>query len=438
MQEWDAEQVDYHDFEDWASNTIAKAFSRSVRQATVVLFDQGFCSIANFLTGVLVARACTKAEYGLYVLGFTLLMTAMGIQASLSGIPFTVFSPRLRDKGHRLYLGSTFIQHLAVSAIAAVAFVVGAAVLFAVGRTDNFAGVLLALAVACVFVLLRDFMRYVLLAQLRVWASLLMGLVANIATVGILLLAYRGGWLRAPVAYLILGGCSGLPVLVLLLRERSRITFATNKLREHLKENWKFGKWLIARTAAFFFAVQIYPLALMFFKGPGATAVYGACMSLAASLNPLFVGIERYLRPKTSHVAATNPAALPHIVFVTIGILIVPLVGLLIIAVYCGDLVLVLVFGSKYIGCHDVLVVCVVALIANVVFKSVSIGIDSMGATRVTFSGRVIGAIASLLFGIPLVILAGSYGAAFGVMISHCVAGAYWWKEFKKLSAESM
>lgn len=178
---------------------FAKVFRPSVRQATVVLFDQGFCSIANFLTGVLVARACTKAEYGLYVLGFTLLVTAMGIHVSLAGTPFTVLSPPLKGKDRQFYLGSTLIQHLVVSAMASVGFIVAATVVFTTGRTDNLAGVLFALAVASVFVLLRDFMRYVLLAQLRVWASLLMGIAANVATVGILLLAYRGGWLTAPV-----------------------------------------------------------------------------------------------------------------------------------------------------------------------------------------------------------------------------------------------
>lgn len=404
---------------------FAKVFRPSIRQGVVVLFDQGFCSIANFLTGVLVARACSKAEYGLYVLGFTLLMTAMGIQASLSGTPFTVLSPPLKGKDRQFYLGSTLVQHLVVSAIAAFAFVVGAAVLFAAGRIDRFARVLFALGVVSVFVLLRDFMRYVLLAQLRVWASLLMGLVANVAIVFMLCWAYVGGWLTAPVAYLILGGCSGLPVLFVLLRERNRIKFATNKLREHLKENYKFGKWLIAQTVAFFFAVQIYPWALMAFKGAPAAGVYGVCLGLAAVLNPLFMGLNRFIGPKTAHAANQGVIQVHRVVYMSMLVICGFFLPFLVGTLFFGERAIVSLYGQKYMGIGGVFLIIMVQKTISGLASPISSGINALKRPDIGFVAQCLGGSVSILVGLPLAWAFGPLGAALGVCVASVFAVGY-------------
>lgn len=412
---------------------FAKLFRPSVRQATVVLFDQGFCSIANFLTGVLVARACTKAEYGLYVLGFTLLMTAKSIQVSLSGTPFTVFSPRLRDKERQFYLGSTLIQHLVVSAIAAVGFVIAAAVLFAAGRTDNFARVLFALAVASVFVMLRDFMRYVLLAQLRVWASLLMGLAANVTTVGMLFWSYTGGWLTAPVAYLILGGCSGLPVLFVLLRERKQIVFATKKLRKHLKENWRFGKWLVGQVITLFLSVHIYPWALMFFRDNSAVGVYGACVGLAAILNPFFMGINRFLCPRAAQAACKGLSQVYREVYLCMAAMAGPLIVFLICAFLFGEWGIISIYGSKFTGAGVIFTVYSLSAIVAAEGVMISAGTNAMRRPDISLKAQLVGFISTITMGFFLVYKLGPLGAAIGVCISRVLTVGYQFAKFQVL-----
>lgn len=414
---------------------IAKVFRPSVRQATVVLVDQGFCSIANFLTGVLVARACSKAEYGLYVLGFTLLMTSMGIQTSLTGTPFTVLSQRLKPGELRLYLGSTLVQHLAVSALASVGFLVAAVVVSGTGRTNGFEDVLFALAVVSVFMLLRDFMRYVLLAQLRVWASLLMGLAANVATVGILLLAYRGGWLTAPVAYLILGGSSVLPVFFVLLSERKRIAFARDKLRKHLKKNCRFGKWLIAQAIASFFAFQIYPWGLMFFKGSESTAVYGVCVGLAAILNPLFLGLNRYLGPRAAVAASKGISQIRHEVNLCIMLLIAPLLLFLLAAIFVGEWAIVAFYGSKFLGIGHIFSVYVFSTAFVAVNIMVNAGINASGRPYIIFQSRMIGLLLSVTLGLWLVHNFGPAGAVWGLLISRALTFGYQFARFQALSS---
>ena len=279
---------------------LAKAFRPDVRQGVVVLFDQGFCSIATFLMGVLVARTCgdNKREYGLYVLGFTLIVTLQIVQRCLVSVPFTIHSPHLNSRDHATYLGSTLIHHVVISGVAAVVFAIVAAMVSGTGRTDGFARILLALAVASVFVLLRDFTRYVLLAQLRVWASLLMGLAANIATVLMLLWANMGGWLNAPVAYLILGGSSGLPAIIVLLSNTKHLRVVKNALFGDLKKNWRFGRWTLAATGVTIMGIQVIPWFVLFFCGRSSVAEFGALRVVAGIIQPAISGVVGYLTPK--------------------------------------------------------------------------------------------------------------------------------------------
>ena len=404
---------------------IGEALRPGVLQGMVVLFDQGLCSIANFLTGVLVARGCSKAEYGLYVLGFTLLMTASSVQASLAGTPFTVLSPRLKGKERSLYLGSTLIQHLAVSAVTSAGFIVAAGVVFATGRTDSLAGVLFALAIASVFVLLRDFMRYVLLAQLRVWASLLMGLAANAAIVGMLVWGYTGRWLNAPAAYLIMAGGSALPVLFLVLGARRQISFSTKKLREHLGQNWAFGKWLVACILPLFFAVQVYPWALAVSKGPSLTAMYGACMAIAGLINPLFMGVGRYLGPKTSHAICSGHVAVRN----TVNKGIVALTAVVVLFVLCilvaGEWALTTLYGGEYAGAGCVLTICALAVSVSAVGTAIDAGINAVGRPDITFKSRACGAAASLTVGVACVYSLGLVGAAIGLLVARIASFVY-------------
>ena len=95
----DAAYVDQQPEQALFGRLCKKILRPSLVQAGAVIMDKGFCSIANFLTGVLVARACPKAEYGLYVLCFSLMIVAQQVQRNMTANPLTVYNPRLGDSG---------------------------------------------------------------------------------------------------------------------------------------------------------------------------------------------------------------------------------------------------------------------------------------------------------------------------------------------------
>lgn len=425
----------------------AKIFQPSVRQALVTLVDQGFCSVTNFLTGVLLARACSKEEYGLYVLSFTLLVVVMDIQVSLSGTPFTVLSPYLKNRDRQFYFGSTLIQHLAVSVLAAIGFIIAATVLSVTGRLHGFVNVLLTLAVASVFMLLRDFMRFVFLSQLRVWASMLMGVIANVATIGLLFWAYFNAKLTVPIGYLIMAGCSGLTALLILLKEKKQISFSTKRFYEHLRNNWTFGKWLVAQAIVDFVAIRLYPWALILFKDSSAVAAYGICVIFAGVINPLLMGLNRFLGPRAAHVASNKTPAFAEVnlslrkrvsrvhreIYCWMALIVAPLFLFLISAFLFGERAIVAIYGGKFAGVGSIFSIYLLSQVIAAEGVVISAGTNALKRPDISFKAQIVGLTATITVGLFLAYRWGTLGAVIGVCVSRLVTLGYQFKQFKYL-----
>ena len=85
---------------------------KALHQGIISLADQAVASATNFLTGIIIARACSKEQLGLYMLGFSLILLMTDFQTSLITTPYMVYAPRLKGRAHALYTGSTLIHQL--------------------------------------------------------------------------------------------------------------------------------------------------------------------------------------------------------------------------------------------------------------------------------------------------------------------------------------
>ena len=98
----------------------------ALHQGIISLADQAVASATNFVTGVIIARACSKEELGLYMLGFSLILLMTDFQTSLITTPYMVYAPRLKGSAHALYTGSTLIHQLAFCLLTMLGVVCGA------------------------------------------------------------------------------------------------------------------------------------------------------------------------------------------------------------------------------------------------------------------------------------------------------------------------
>jgi len=400
-------------------------FRPSLIQAGAVIADQGFCSIANFITGVLVARACTKSEYGVFVLSLTILRFMTGLQNSLVSVPYTIQYSRCKVEDRSAYLASTLVHQLVICIITAIGFFVASRVFAWRGAEEAMVSTMFMLSVASAAFMIREFIRLVMLAELRVWLNLAMSLFANIATIAAMFIAYKTENLNSARAYLIITICSGVPALIITIIYWQRMTLVSKRIMTDFIDNFRLGKWLVARTFANMGAVYIYPITLATFHGTSQAGIYGACFQLACLLNPIFMGLSSFLRPKFSHLAVNNPQNVNRVVFKICGLLAVLLGLLFIVMCFVGNWIMVELYGQDYSGYKNVLLVCILAVSASVLSSPVSVAIDARKQTHITFKGRMLGAIVSLTVGSTLVYYFGPIGAVCGLLISHTLSGLY-------------
>ncbi len=277
-----------------------------IRQGLWVVFDQGLSSVATFLTGVLVARSAGKAEYGLFVLGFTVISIFQLIQRSLISVPFTVHRPHIEQDKRHSYLGSSLVHQFAISFFSMIGFALTAWILrLTYGQNSIFLAVV-AMAMVSVAMLFKDFIRCVLLADLHVKASVTMGLFINITTISALLITYSYGKLTVFSACIILASCSVIPASVIVLRIKRRWKIIVTELLGDFLKNWHFGRWTLGSVVANSLGIRAIPWIILIFCGREDVALIGAMMAIAGIITPLMTGIASYLTPKLANLLKTS------------------------------------------------------------------------------------------------------------------------------------
>ncbi|MHC1623664.1 MAG: lipopolysaccharide biosynthesis protein [Candidatus Methanospirareceae archaeon] len=395
----------------------------STRQGFIALTDQGVTSFTNFVTGIILARACGKEQLGLYVLGFSLVLLIMGIQDSLISSPFTVYSPRLTGVDFARYLGSTLIHQWALSALAMLGLSVAGLLLSSGFGPQQFAPVLWALVIAITFMLLREYARRVCFARLQMKAALILDSGVCVVQIGGLLLLSHLGVLSARQAYWVIAFACALAGIGWLIWIRKHYSVGLRRSRSDLTRNWSFGKWFIGGSLAYIGAVQSYPWLLAIFHGPGSTGILAACLAIVSLANPFMMGMSNFFSPKMAH-AYTQGVAELHRVVVKAAILLAGCMGMffLVILIF-GDQFLILAYGGDYAGNRLTLAVLTLTVFIVALSTPFGYGLRAMDRPDVNFKSNSIQLGVTVTVGVWLVKAYGIPGVAFALLLGSLMGG---------------
>jgi O-antigen/teichoic acid export membrane protein len=295
----------------WARAALGALTGREARKGAVALADQAVASGINFLAGVAVGRTCSKEEFGLYALGFTVVVFLLNLQNTLVTLPYTINYPDLPGEGKTGYTSSSLLHHLAFSALCSAALFPAGWALAASGGPDGLARVLQALAIGIPFLLLREYSRQINFAWLRVRSAL----AVDLATAAIYLggLFYLGSRqeLSAARTFLLSGAACLLAAVGWLLRTRREFSFGSARPVPDFLRNWKLSRWPLAALFANLASMQLYPWFLAGFHGTEVTGVFSACMGTILLVNPFVIGMGNYLGPRIVHAHALEGAKRP-------------------------------------------------------------------------------------------------------------------------------
>ena len=359
---------------------------RPLHQGIVSLADQAVASATNFVTGVIIARACSKEELGLYMLGFSLILLMTDFQTLLISTPYMVYAPRLKGRAHALYTGSTLIHQLAFCLLTILALVCGAsAVTIGVGPR-GLGPVLWALVAVIGLIMLREFARRVCFARLKLMTAFVFDTFIAVGQIGGLLLLARFHLLSASRAYWVIGTACGIAVLWWLWSARGVYHPRMSESLADLKKNWVFGKWVFASGLVWAISMNLYPWFLAAFHGIASTAVWAACLGVVSVANPALLGIQNLVGPKISHVyAAEGPRALRRLVLKITAVIALPTSLLWLVMFFWGGRLIGLLYGRQYAGNNSVVSILALNLLVTAVAFSFSRALFAMERADVDF-----------------------------------------------------
>jgi O-antigen/teichoic acid export membrane protein len=395
---------------------------RALHQGIISLADQAVASATNFATGIIIARACSKEELGLYMLGFSLILLMTDFQTSLITTPYMVYAPRLRGHAHALYTGSTLIHQLGFCLITMLGVVCAAiAVTGGIGR-GGLAPVLWALSLVIALIMLREHARRVSFARLRLKTAFLFDTSIAIGQIGGLLLLARFGLLSASRAFWVIGSVCGLAVLGWLWSDRECYHPRWSESLADLKKNWVFGKWVFASGLVWAISMNLYPWFLAYFHGTASTGVWAACLGIVSVGNPALVGLQNFLGPKIAHVYAAHGAkALRRFVLKITAVLALPVSLLCLALIFWGGRLVALVYGRQYGGNNLIVALLSINLLIMATTFSFSRALMAIERADLDFLVNFVALFIMVIIGFWLVRAFGTLGAAIGFLTAYLV-----------------
>lgn len=398
---------------------------RALHQGIISLADQAVASATNFATGIIIARACSKEELGLYMLGFSLIFLMTDFQTSLITTPYMVYAPRLKGRAHALYTGSTLIHQLVFCLFTVFGVVCGAFVVSRGIGPKGLGPVLWALSIVIALIMLREHARRVSFARLRLKTAFLFDTSIAVGQIGGLLLLAHFGLLSANRAYWVVGSVCGIAVLGWLWTDRECYHPRLSESRADLKKNWIFGKWVFASGLVWALSMNLYPWFLAYFHGTASTGVWAACVGVVSVGNPALLGIQNFVGPKIAHVyAASGPKELRRFVVKISGVLAFPVSLLCLVLIVWGGRIIALLYGRQYAGNSLVVAILSLNLLVFATSFSFSRALMAMERADLDFLVNFAALFIMVIMGFWLVRAYSTLGAAIGLLAANFVTSA--------------
>lgn len=381
-----------------------------------VLSDQVVVSGTSFLTGAIIGRAFGKNQFGLYILGYSIITIIVEIQSSFISSPYTIKSPRLKEDALFCYTGSVLILLIGLSALSTIFLAAWSALISHGVGPREITAIWWPLSVIMGCILLKEFGRRVCFAHLNIRIVLFLDIIVSVVQISGLILLALLGFHSVAWVFWIMGIASGIAGVVWIIIWRKQLILKLPDAVATLKESWSFGSWVLAGNLAFLLAQQLYPWYLTLFKGVEATGVLAACLGILAFLNPLISGIGNFLGPKTAAAYIEGVGKLWSVVVKT-TIFVSAAVGLFcLMLILFGEQIVVLVYGRQYAGISGILTLLAISMFASNSTLAVGFGFWAVGRPDINCKINLIALGITLTLGLVLVKYFGVLGVAYGFL----------------------
>jgi O-antigen/teichoic acid export membrane protein len=408
----------------------------AVRDGSYVMIDQAMMSLGTFLASVLVARATTKEEFGIYVLGFSIISIALNLHRATVVLPFTVYCPRLGEAERKTYQASGLIHTILLSLLVMTTLALwflgmdGRDSVIAAGMLDitPYLGLLL------LPYLLREFMRSASLAQLQFLPSMLANVTASILMVALILTAFFMGGLTVKIAYASMAVASLVAVATLAWRQWDRMTIRLGMVWKDFKRSLTIGRWFIVNSLAFTVISQIYPWLILYFLDSSAVAAFGASLAVAGVMTPLLRGANAYMLPRMTHsLKGKDSTDLYRIMKKSILVLMVPFGIWTVVGSLFAEPIMTFFYSDRYHGYGILVSLLIVKTTIESISTPMTSALHAMERPNIATASLICGAMVSLIFGYPLVKNFSLVGAGLTAVLASMASALWKWAALRRI-----
>jgi len=395
-----------------------------VRLVSFSVLDQAFAVGGMFVANVMLARANSKEEYGIFALCYSAYTLLAGLHNALILEPYTVFGSgryhqrfpsyaRLMWKSNARLCGTLtavllftwMILHWAVPKLAMSAF--------------------LGMAVSSGILLTAAFIRrgFYVQGKPQLAASLS---ACFFVTLGVLLLiAVRGLWLNSFTTFVIAAVAWVVAAIALSRVIPGRATAEQFEITEdsYWQRHWKYARWVVATAFVFQLMTQGYYWLVAGFLSVKDLASLRAMHLLVTPVDQLFIAFTLLILPMMAksythgdHARLISLWGKNSLLFLGITVPFAILVRKLSLPL------LHLLYGGKFDELAGLLGVLVLVPVMMGVGNATNAALKAIERPNAVFYAYVASGVLTFLAGIPLVIRLGLRGAVWGMLLS---AGAY-------------
>ena len=381
------------------------------------LADHALLSGVNGAGLLLLARILPAPEFGRFVIAYTTLVLANGVQTALVTQPHNVLGATRGGEEYRSYTSSTATSQLALAGfVALVAAAAAAALELADGRT----AIVGALVPAAFGWQLQEFVRRVLYTEGRVRAAFANDVVSYGGQLALFAFLWRVDELTATTALYGLGATAllGAGIGAFQLRD----SFSRRWSRAAWRENWRFGKWLGGGAIAAAASLNVFFYGAAVFVGTAAAGMLKAAQLLLGPATVVVLFLGTVLPIRSAHAldragsAAVRADAARVVAFTGPPVLLYSLC----VAVFADD-ALRLIYGGRYEGAGRVVALFALYLLVTYGAQVVAAALNAHRRTRVIYRANVVTLAVSLTAGLLLVAALGTTGAALGLVVAAAV-----------------
>jgi O-antigen/teichoic acid export membrane protein len=400
------------------------------------VLDQALTSAENFAIGIILIRNCPKAEYGVFALGYGILVLAWSLIASL----ITAQLPAVLSKGspsqeERRAECSALLRSMLVACLATTgggAIVVVLLVQFDIVAPQELQYWLL-LSLALPGMCLRDFMRRYFFQERSEKLAVAMDAAALVLTIAALgtLAVLHAGHLNSYAAGTAVGGLAvgswGIVAAGLAPRTPGIGSIATT---------WHAGRWNVGATLVSWIQNQAYTFFVTAMLGLAGLAATNAPRVLLTPITLLSTGLAlpllpRFASQKTNLQSVVGARSAIALFALTLGF-----VGSYLLALWLArGAVLPLVLGSRYSDVWPCMVAWAVANVFTNIRIYYSTFLLAKGGFRQLATANILSAVVVLSLTAPLIARFGALGSVYSLAAGEFLFGMATWHQCRVVAA---